>query len=170
MLKSVGCAFTLVGHSERRHVFGDTDELVNSKLRAALDAGLGVTLCIGEKLEEREAGRTDQVVLSQLDAGLAGVSEAEISRMIIAYEPVWAIGTGRTATPEQAEEVHARIRAHLAEKRGGDVAEKMIIQYGGSAKPGNAAELLGQPDVDGLLIGGASLDAESFVAIIRAGR
>jgi len=168
MLKSVGATFTLVGHSERRHVFGDTDELVSRKLRAALDAGLGVTLCIGEKLEEREAGQTDQVVLSQLDSGLEGVSEAEISRVIIAYEPVWAIGTGRTATPDQAQEVHALIRAHLVETRGQAIAESMIIQYGGSAKPGNAADLLGQPDVDGLLIGGASLDAESFVAIIRA--
>ena len=170
MLKSVGCTFTLVGHSERRHVFGDTDELVASKLRAALAAGLEVTLCIGEKLEQREAGRTDEVVLGQLDAGIQGLSDEDLARVILAYEPVWAIGTGRTASPEQAQEVHATIRAHLAETRGQAVAERTIIQYGGSVKPGNAAELLGQPDVDGLLIGGASLDAESFVAIVRAGR
>jgi triosephosphate isomerase len=168
MLRSVGCSFTLVGHSERRSVFGDTDLVVAQKLRIALEHDLNVTLCVGESLAEREANRTNEVVLGQLDHGLNGLSNNQMSRIVIAYEPVWAIGTGRTATPEQAQEVHARIRARLKELFTEDVAENTRIQYGGSVNPENAAEILAQPDVDGALVGGASLKAESFIQIVRA--
>jgi triosephosphate isomerase len=169
MLLDAGCAFTLVGHSERRQFFGETNETVNRKCRAALAAGLSVIVCVGELLEEREAGRTNEVVKDHVANGLAGFSEAEMAKVTIAYEPVWAIGTGKTATPDQAQEVHAFIRGLLAEMFGKQAAEATRIQYGGSVKPANAAELLGQPDIDGALVGGASLEAESFIEIVRAG-
>jgi len=168
MLRSVGCSFTLVGHSERRDVFGDTDEIIAQKLRAGLDHGLKVMLCIGEHLDDRESHRTFEVVLGQLDIALKDLTLEETSRITLAYEPVWAIGTGRSATPEQAQEVHQRIRAHIATLFNHDVAGSMRILYGGSVKSSNAADLLTQPDVDGALVGGASLKAESFVNIIRA--
>jgi len=168
MLRSIGCGFTLVGHSERRDIFGDTDEIVAQKLRAALNNELNVMLCIGEHLDEREAFRTFEVVLGQLDIALEGLTPDEINRVTLAYEPVWAIGTGLSATPEQAQEVHERIRAHIGTRFNQDVAGSIRILYGGSVKPSNAAELLSQPDVDGALVGGASLNADSFVGIIRA--
>lgn len=170
MLKDVGCTYVLCGHSERRHVIGETDELINHKLKAALAAGMLPILCIGELLEERDAGKTEAICEVQLRAGLAGVDSAQMGFVTIAYEPVWAIGTGRTATPEQAQEVHAFVRGVLQGLYDEKVAQETRIQYGGSAKPGNAAELLGQPDVDGLLVGGASLKVDDFVAIINAAR
>ena len=168
MLKDVGCAYAICGHSERRHVLGETDELINKKLIATIEAGMLPILCVGELLEERDAGNTESVVETQLKGGLAGVSVEQMQQVTIAYEPVWAIGTGRTATPDQAQEVHAFIRKVLADMFNGDVAEQTRIQYGGSVKPGNAAELIGQPDVDGALVGGASLKAEDFLGIIQA--
>lgn len=168
MLAEIGVDHVIVGHSERRHIFGETDETINQKVRAVLDAGLCVILCVGEQLEDRKAGKTLSVVSGQVRAGLGGVSTDVASRVTVAYEPVWAIGTGLTATPEQAQEVHADIRALLGEILGSGAAEAIRIQYGGSVKPGNAAELLAQPDIDGALVGGASLKAESFVAIVRA--
>ncbi|MFC1762856.1 triose-phosphate isomerase [Planctomycetota bacterium] len=168
MLKDVGCTYVLCGHSERRHVLGETDALVNQKLKAALDAGLLPILCVGELLEERDADKTESVCEVQLKEGLAGVTVAQMASVTIAYEPVWAIGTGRTATPQQAQDVHAFIRKVLADLYDETVAQATRIQYGGSAKPGNAAELMGQPDVDGLLVGGASLKAADFTGIIEA--
>lgn len=165
MLKSVGCEFVILGHSERRTIFGESDEVINKKVKKALAAGLKPIFCIGETLEERESGVTFDVVKRQVVNGLAGVTEAEMDTVIIAYEPVWAIGTGKVATPEQAQEVHAFIRAELVKLFGTAVAEKTIIQYGGSVKPDNAKELLGQPDIDGALVGGACLKADSFVGI-----
>jgi triosephosphate isomerase len=168
MLGSLGVTYAVCGHSERRHVFGEDSDFVGEKVAAAHDHGLIPILCVGETLEDREAGVTDSVVLGQLDAGLAQLAPAQVASTVVAYEPVWAIGTGRTATPEQAQEVHATIRRRLAERFGPEVANVVRIQYGGSVKPSNAAELLGQPDIDGALVGGASLDAEAFLAIIRA--
>ncbi len=168
MVRSVGCSFTLVGHSERRSVFGDSNQVVAKKLRTALEHDLNVTLCVGESLSEREANQTNEVVLGQLDQALNGLSDQQMSRIVVAYEPVWAIGTGRTASPEQAQEVHAQIRARLKELFNENIAGSMRIQYGGSVKPENAAEILAQPDVDGALVGGASLKAESFIEIVRA--
>ncbi len=170
MLKAVGCKFVIVGHSERRQYFHEDDGLVGRKARAALAAGLDVILCVGERLEEREAGKTLEVVERQLRGGLEGFGAAELERVTVAYEPVWAIGTGRTATPEQAQEVHGAIRRVVADLGGDAVAAVMRIQYGGSVKPDNAAALMAQPDVDGALVGGASLDAEAFAAIVRAAR
>ena len=167
MLREAGATCVIVGHSERRQFFGETDETVNQRAKAALAAGLTPIVCVGETLEEREANRTLEVVGRQVRGGLAGLSAAQLAETVIAYEPVWAIGTGRTATAAQAQEVHAAIRAILREI-GGEVAERMPIQYGGSVKPSNAAELLGQPDVDGALVGGASLEAASFAAIVEA--
>ena len=167
MLRDVGAALTLVGHSERRHVYGEGDELCNAKLHAALAGGLEVVLCVGETLDEREAGHTEEVNGHQLTRGLEGVSADDLARVTIAYEPVWAIGTGRTATPEQAGEVHGYLRGILAGLYDDSAAERIRIQYGGSVKPENAAELLSLPDVDGALVGGASLKAESFVPIVR---
>lgn len=167
MLRDAGATVVLVGHSERRQYFGETDELANRKVRAALAAGLSPVLCVGETLDERDAGRTLDVVGRQVRGGLAGLSSAELARVCIAYEPVWAIGTGRTATPEQAQEVHAAVRAILREL-GGDVTEAIPILYGGSVKPDNAPALLALSDVDGALVGGASLEASSFSAIVRA--
>ncbi len=165
MLKSVGCEFVILGHSERRTIFGESDEVINKKVKKALASGLKPIFCIGETLEERESGVTFDVVKRQVVNGLAGVTEAEMDSVIIAYEPVWAIGTGKVATPDQAQEVHAFIRAELVKLFGAAVAEKTIIQYGGSVKPENAKELLGQPDIDGALVGGACLKADSFVGI-----
>ncbi len=168
MLKDVGCTYVLCGHSERRHVLGESDELINKKLTASLSGGLLPILCVGELLEERDASQTEQVVERQTRAGLAGLSAEKVSAVTIAYEPVWAIGTGRTATREQAQEVHAFIRKLLAEMYGQSVADEMRILYGGSVKADNAEELMGQEDVDGCLVGGASLKADDFVQIIEA--
>ncbi len=168
MLKDVGCRTVILGHSERRHVIGETDETVNRKLVKALGDGLEVIFCVGELLEERQAGRTLEVVSRQVKIGLEGISAGHIQAVTVAYEPVWAIGTGITATPEQAQEVHAMIRQLLARAYDAATAEALRIQYGGSVKPSNAAELLGQVDVDGALVGGASLKAADFTAIVEA--
>lgn len=168
MLQAAGVKYVIVGHSERRQYFGETDATVNKRLKAALAAGLIPIFCVGETLDERDAGRMEEVVVRQTTAGLADIGD-DLSKVVIAYEPVWAIGTGRTATPGQAQEVHALIRRTLAEIAGGDVANGLRIQYGGSMKPDNAKELLSQPDIDGGLIGGAALKAESFAAIVKAG-
>ena len=168
MLKAAGVPYVIIGHSERRQYFGETDETVRDRVRAALNAGLKVILCVGEVLKERELGITAEVVRLQTKVALSGVSEAELANIIIAYEPVWAIGTGLTATPEQANEVCAVIRALIAELYTKDAADKFVIQYGGSMNDANAAELLAQYDVDGGLIGGASLVAEKFAAIVAA--
>lgn len=164
MLSSLGCRYVLCGHSERRAIFGESPEFVGEKVVATLAGGLSPILCVGETQLDREAGRTNDVVSAQLAAGLAGVLAA--GSLVIAYEPVWAIGTGLTATPEQAEAIHLFIRDWVADRFDPDTAEAMRIQYGGSVKPGNALELLSQPNIDGALVGGASLKAESFLAII----
>jgi triosephosphate isomerase len=168
MLLDAGCRYVILGHSERRHVIGETDELVNRKARKALSDGLEPIVCLGETLEQREAGQTEAVVSGQLGSALEGVSREDMKAVTIAYEPVWAIGTGRTATPEQAEQVHALLRGLLADIYSSDVAEETVIQYGGSVKPDNAAALMGMPNVDGALVGGASLKADAFTAIVRA--
>ncbi len=168
MLKDVGAAWVLTGHSERRHVIGESDVLINAKTRAALAAGLKVILCVGEKIEQREAGQTNAINIGQLHYGLAGVSAAQMADVVIAYEPVWAIGTGMTATSEDAQSAHRAIRSALSTMYGTEVAEATRIQYGGSVKPANAAELYGQPDIDGFLVGGASLKSEDFTAIVSA--
>jgi triosephosphate isomerase len=168
MLKDVGCTYVLCGHSERRHVIGETDDLINKKVIAAIGGGLRPILCVGELLEQRDAGETEQVVAAQVKAGLAGIGAEELSAVTIAYEPVWAIGTGRTATPQQAQEAHAFIRGLLSEMYDAAVAQEMRIQYGGSVKADNAKELMSQADVDGALVGGASLKADEFVKIIQA--
>jgi len=170
MVKDVGATHVIVGHSERRHVFGETDADVKERLDAALALGLDVILCVGETIDERQAERTEEVVFRQLDAGLAGLDgETVATRVTVAYEPVWAIGTGLTATPDQAQDVHAAVRARVAGTCGDDVAARVIIQYGGSVKPDNVAELIGQADVDGALVGGASLQPTSFQALARLG-
>jgi len=168
MLKDVGCTYAICGHSERRHVIGETDELINKKVHAAISGGLLPILCVGELLEERKANKTDEVVARQMKKGLAGLSAEKMSAVTIAYEPVWAIGTGLTATPQQAQEVHAMIRKLLAQMYDRKIADSIRIQYGGSVKPDNAGELMNQEDVDGLLVGGASLKADDFVAIVKA--
>jgi len=170
MLKDVGCQYVIVGHSERRGYFGETDEMVNRKVHAALNAGLTAILCFGESLEERDAGKTFQVVSRQVKAGLAGCSEKEMGNIVMAYEPIWAIGTGKTATPAQANEVHSYLRHLLSDAVNDQTAEKTMILYGGSVKPSNAAELMNQPDIDGALVGGASLTVESFSEIIFSSR
>lgn len=167
MLKDIGCTYVLCGHSERRHVIGETDELVNKKMLAALAGGLLPILCVGELLEQRDAGQTEAVVAQQVKGGLAGLSGEKLSAVTIAYEPVWAIGTGRTATPQQAQDVHAFIRSLLAEIYDEKVSQEMRILYGGSVKGDNAKELIGQEDVDGALVGGASLKADEFLKIIQ---
>jgi triosephosphate isomerase len=169
MLKDVGCRHVILGHSERRHVIGESDEVINRKVLKALADGLGVIFCVGELLEERKAGKTLEVVRRQVRIGLEGVSRQQAAAVTIAYEPVWAIGTGLTASPQQAQEVHAMIRDLLAQAYDRPLAETVRIQYGGSVKPSNAADLLNQPDVDGALVGGASLKAEDFAAIVQAG-
>ncbi|MEZ4700418.1 MAG: triose-phosphate isomerase [Rhodothermales bacterium] len=168
MLASVGCTYVILGHSERRQFFGETDETVNRKVLKAMGAGLIPIVCIGETLEEREAGEVEEVVGRQVRAGLAGVSVDSADRLVLAYEPVWAIGTGRTASPEQAQDVHAFIRGLLINQFGEATGRAIHILYGGSMKPSNAEELLGQKDVDGGLIGGASLKADDFYGIIAA--
>jgi len=167
MLKDAGCAFVLVGHSERRQYFGETDETVGRKARAALKAGLRPIVCVGEVLEEREAGRTTVRIDDQLARGLDAFSPEEIERMIFAYEPVWAIGTGKTASPGQAEEVHAHIRRRLEEGYGKSTASCAIILYGGSVKPANSNPLFKEKNIDGFLVGGASLEADGFIGIVR---
>lgn len=168
LLKDVGCEYVIVGHSERRQYFGETNEGVNRKAKAALAQGLKPIICVGELLEEREAGRTEAVIATQVAAGIADLSTPDLLSSVIAYEPVWAIGTGRTATPAQAQEVHSLIRSLVALASSDNVAGQIRIQYGGSVKPDNAAALLAKPDVDGALVGGASLDAVSFAAIVKA--
>lgn len=165
MLAELGVEYVIIGHSERRQYFGETDQTVQARVRAALDAGLKVILCVGEVLEQREQGITEEVVALQTKVALGGVSEEELSRIVIAYEPVWAIGTGKTATADQAEEVCAFIRSVVAKLYSKAAADALTIQYGGSMKPGNAKELLSKEDVDGGLIGGAALKAEDFLAI-----
>ena len=167
MLLTLACQWVILGHSERRQLFGETDEGVNRRARAALAAGLNPILCVGETLAQREAGKVESVVLGQVDRGLEGLSAEKIHSVVLAYEPVWAIGTGRTATPEEAQGVHALIRGRLSE-RFGEAADDIRIQYGGSVTPANAAELFGQADIDGGLIGGASLRADDFAAVVSA--
>jgi triosephosphate isomerase len=168
MLRAIFTTHVILGHSERRSLFGETDELVNKKLLAALKNQLRPILCVGESLAEREAGSTLRVVQTQTERGLEGVSKDQASTLIVAYEPVWAIGTGKVATTEQAQEVHAFIRGLLTKHYGEAVAQKVRILYGGSMKPANAPELLAQKDIDGGLIGGASLESRSFVELIKA--
>ena len=168
MLKDVGCEYVIIGHSERRAMYGETDEVTAIKYGAVLKNGLKPIFCIGEPLEEREQGVTEQVVDRQIDAILNAEGVASLANAVLAYEPVWAIGTGKTATPEQAQEVHAFIRSKIA-SQDANIAEGLRILYGGSMNPGNAAELRSQPDIDGGLIGGASLKAEDFLAICKAG-
>ena len=168
MLVDLNVAIVLCGHSERRHVIGESDEIVNLKVQAALDAGLWVTLCIGETIEQREAGDTEAVNIRQLAAGLDGVPVEQMRQVVIAYEPVWAIGTGRNATPQDAEAVHRVIRAKLAKMYDDQTADATRIQYGGSVKASNALELFSMPNIDGGLIGGASLKCDEFVTIVQA--
>jgi triosephosphate isomerase (TIM) len=168
MLADVGCKYVILGHSERRHKLGETDAFINRKVHAALAAGLQAILCVGETLAERQGNRTEAVLDTQLDGSLAGLDAADLAKVVLAYEPVWAIGTGQNATPEQAQQAHAFIRARVAGKFGDVAAQALVIQYGGSVKPDNAASLFQQPDVDGGLIGGASLNADQFLAIVRA--
>jgi len=170
MLKDVGARFAIVGHSERRHVYGESDELANAKLLRALEAGLEAILCVGETLAERQGKRTETVVARQLTRGLAGVARADLARVTLAYEPVWAIGTGQNATPEQATQVHQYLRGVLSGLYDEAAAERTCIQYGGSVTPSNAASILQAPDVDGALVGGASLKSETFLPIIDAAR
>lgn len=168
MLVDLGCGYVILGHSERRTLFGETDAAVNMKTKAALAAGLVPIVCVGETLEEREAGKTAAVVTGQVQGSLAGLSAADLEKVVVAYEPVWAIGTGKVATPEQAQEVHALIRRLLATLSSPEIAARVRIQYGGSVKPDNAADLACQPDIDGALVGGASLKAEDFLGIAKA--
>ena len=167
MLKDVGCSHIIIGHSERRQFYGETDQSVNKKTKATLASRLTAIVCVGEMLAEREAGNAESIVKGQLINSLEGLTVSDMERIIIAYEPVWAIGTGKTATPEQAQEMHRHIRLVIAETHGNDVANAMRILYGGSVKPDNIKELMSQDDVDGALVGGASLDAESFAQIVN---
>lgn len=169
MLKEIGVEYVILGHSERREYFKESDEFINEKVKCVLAHGMTPILCIGEKLEDRESGRTNDVNKTQINGGLAGLTAEEAKKVVIAYEPVWAIGTGRTATPEIAEETHKAIREELARMFGEEVANEITIQYGGSMKPENAQELLAQADIDGGLIGGASLKAQDFSKIVKAG-
>lgn len=168
MLVAAGASYGIVGHSERRQLFGESDESVAQKAKALLDGGLTPIVCIGETLEERERGQTMDIVSRQLVAVLNALTQEETAKIVLAYEPVWAIGTGRTASPEQAQEVHANLREVISRHSGSFVADRLRIQYGGSVKPANAADLLSQPDINGALVGGASLDAESFLAIVTS--
>ena len=162
------CGHVVLGHSERRQLLGESDAFVNAKTRAAIAAGLIPILCVGETLDEREAGRAESVVAAQLEAGLDGVAPDDVAAIVVAYEPVWAIGTGRAATPDAAQEMCAAVRARVASIAGDAAADAVRVLYGGSVNPGNAAELAAQPDVDGALVGGASLVADDFAAIVRA--
>jgi triosephosphate isomerase len=168
MLKSVGCEYVILGHSERRAIFNESDEMINKKIKKALDSGLRPIFCIGETLQQRESGKMNDVIKRQVTEGLQHISKGEMEKVIIAYEPVWAIGTGVTAAPHQAQEVHVYVRQLTSDIFGEDTAENLIIQYGGSVKPGNAGELLSQSDIDGALVGGACLEADSFLKIIRS--
>jgi len=168
MLKSVGCEYVILGHSERRVIFNESDELINKKIKTALAKELKPIFCIGELLEQRESGETMKVVSSQIEKGLEGITAEQMKFVIVAYEPVWAIGTGKTATPKQAQEVHLFIRELVAKKFSPSIAESTIIQYGGSVKPDNSGELLSQKDIDGALVGGACLKADSFLSIIAS--
>ena len=170
MLKDVGCSHVIIGHSERRHVMGETDEIINKKVKSAIAAGLTVVLCVGELLSEREAGQTESVLDAQMAGGLADVSEEDAKDLVIAYEPVCAIGTGVTASPEQAESAHEHLRKWVATRYNASFSEKLRILYGGSVKADNAETLIGQPNVDGALVGGASLKPEQFIPIIEAAR
>ena len=167
MLKDAGCQYVIIGHSERRQFFGETNQSVNKKIKAGLKHGLTPIVCVGENLQEREASQTFNVVKDHLQGGLEGISSQEALKMVIAYEPVWAIGTGKTATPDQAQEVHKYIRQLLKEMYDEETAQAIRIQYGGSVKPENIAELITKPDVDGALVGGASLKIDSFSAIVN---
>lgn len=168
MLKSLGVHYVIVGHSERRQYFGETDEIVARKVQKALSSDLKVILCVGESLVERDGGVTEKVLERQVKAALAGLTKEQMASLVIAYEPIWAIGTGRNATPQQAQDAHAFIRKTVEGMLGRDAAAGLTIQYGGSVKPENAAELLSQPDVDGALVGGASLKADSFAKIVKS--
>jgi len=168
MLLSAGCDYVILGHSERRAIFNESNEWINKKIHKALSSGLKPIFCVGETLEERESGVMKDVLKKQITEGLAGVASNQMEEVIVAYEPVWAIGTGKTASPEQAEEVHKFIRDLIAEMYNNEVAANLVIQYGGSVKPNNAKELLSQPNIDGALIGGAALKADSFIDIIYA--
>jgi len=167
MLVEAGCTYVIIGHSERRQLFGETNETVNKRLHAALAAGLTPVVCVGETLQERDADATVQVVERQVVAGLAGISPAALAKSVVAYEPVWAIGTGKTATPAQAQEVHRTIRDQLAKVADQDTADRVRLLYGGSVKPDNIDSLMAEPDVDGALVGGASLVAEQFIRIVQ---
>ena len=167
MLKDAGCKYVIIGHSERRQYFGETDETVNKKMKAAFAAGIVPIVCIGETLQEREKNITLQVIEKQVKGGLVGLTPEQAGTVVIAYEPVWAIGTGKVATPQQAEEVHASIRKLYGQLYGVDAAEAVRILYGGSMKPDNVSELMKQPDIDGGLIGGASLEVDSFTKIVK---
>ncbi len=168
MLLDLGCDYVILGHSERRHILGETDADVNKKVHAALAAGLVPIVCVGELLSQREAGKTSDVIRQQFDGSLAGLSAEQMVELVIAYEPVWAIGTGKVATPEQAEEVHKELRKIITDRYNADTAQAVRIQYGGSVKASNAAELLAQENVDGALVGGASLQAKEFLGIVAA--
>jgi triosephosphate isomerase (TIM) len=168
MLKDVGCTWVIIGHSERRQYFKESDALLNEKLKYALSQGLKVMFCIGETLEERQGGIMKDVLARHVNEGLAGLAESDFANVAVAYEPVWAIGTGVTASPEQAEEAHVFVRGLVEAQFGKNVAESLRIQYGGSVKPDNAAELIAKPNVDGFLVGGAALKADSFAGIINA--
>ena len=168
MLLTAGCKYVILGHSERRMYFSETDEFVNAKLKSALKFGLSPIVCVGEKLDQREANKTEQVIERQMDGAFKGLDAQQAAATIVAYEPVWAIGTGKTATPGQANDVHLLIRKLLGSRFGKDCAERINILYGGSVKPENSGELLGMPEIDGALVGGASLDAESFEKIVMS--
>lgn len=170
MLKDVSCSHVIIGHSERRHVMGETDEVINKKVKAALAGGLQVVLCVGELLSEREAGQTESVLDTQMAGGLADISEDDAKNVVIAYEPVWAIGTGVTASPEQAESAHEHLRKWVADRYNSAFSDQIQILYGGSVKPDNAETLMGQANVDGALVGGASLKPDLFIPIIDAAR
>jgi triosephosphate isomerase (TIM) len=166
MLRDLGCKYVILGHSERRHILGETDAAINKKLHAALAAGLLPIVCLGELLSEREAGQTLTVIQTQFDGSLAGLSAEQMGKVVIAYEPVWAIGTGKVATPQQAEDVHLALRKIIGKCYNSSIADSVRLQYGGSVKPDNAAELLKQPDIDGALVGGASLKVDQFLGIV----
>lgn len=168
MLLDVGCEWVILGHSERRQFFGDTDAIINKKVAAAIAQKLGIMFCVGEVLEDRQSNRTEAVLTTQLEGGLAGFTSAQLSKLVIAYEPVWAIGTGVTASPEQAESAHAFIRNWMASRFDAKLAAELRIQYGGSVKPENAKEILSKPNVDGALVGGASLKCDQFMGIVNA--
>ncbi|AEF93031.1 triosephosphate isomerase [Desulfotomaculum nigrificans CO-1-SRB] len=167
MLREIGCKYVILGHSERRQYFGETDESVNKKVKAALEHGLVPIICVGETLDQREAGITEQVVATQTTGALEGLTPGQVAGLVIAYEPVWAIGTGKTASEKDAQQVNRYIRKVIADQYGAAAAEAVRIQYGGSVKPGNARALMSQPDIDGALVGGASLQVDDFVGIIE---